>query len=121
MKRSSASVTLVLAACTALNTRVERRIVLRRAAAAVAFAPAVAHAKLAEFSYNEQRLADESKNPFEFAARRWDYLFRPAPPQSAGLRDRLDMKFAVLLMRTSYAVADEVSASLSPLSHDVQV
>lgn len=37
-----------------------------------------------------------------------DYLFRPAPPAQAALRERLDRDFAVLLMRTSYAVADDL-------------
>ena len=106
--------TVLLLPCAALNLDdlqrapiVRRRAALQAAGAALLARPRAAAAKLGEYQYDENRLARDS-SALDFAARRWDYLFRPAPPASAGLRERLDRDFAVACMRASYNVADEL-------------
>ena len=111
--------TVLLLPCAALNldpralidvghrAPIVRRAALQTVAAAPLARPRAAAAKLGEYRYDESRLARDS-SALDFAARRWDYLFRPAPPASAGLRERLDRDFAVACMRASYNVADEL-------------
>ena len=95
--RLAAALALAGGACALVPSApgVGRRQLMSAAAAAAVAAPPLA-----------ARAADEGMSPAQAAARAWELSRRPRPPMA--LRPRLDLKFAVQLARTSYAVADDM-------------